>query len=203
MSLDHVFSRADAVTLHTPLTPQTRSLVNPQRLALMKPGAVLLNFARAAIVVEPAVLEALDAGRLAGYVTDFPTRLLKDHARVTALPHLGASTGEAEEKCAAMAADSIRTFLEDGNVRYSVNFPEVVMPRAQGYRIGIANANVPNMVGQITTRLAEAGLNIIDLLNKSRSDLAYTLVDVETPISAATFERIRAIEGVLSARLIN
>jgi D-3-phosphoglycerate dehydrogenase len=203
MSLDHVFSRVDAVTLHTPLTPQTRSLVNPQRLALMKPGAVLLNFARAAIVVESAVLEALDAGRLGGYVTDFPTRLLKDHARVIALPHLGASTGEAEEKCAAMVADSVRDFLEDGNIKHSVNFPEAVMPRAQGYRIGIANANVPNMVGQITTRLAEAGLNIVDLLNKSRGDLAYTLVDVETPISAATFERIHAIEGVLSARLIN
>jgi D-3-phosphoglycerate dehydrogenase len=203
MSLDHVFARADAVTLHTPLTPQTRSLVNPQRLGLMKQGAVLLNFARAGIVVETAVLEALDAGRLGAYVTDFPTRLLKDHARVTALPHLGASTGEAEEKCAAMVADSVRDFLEDGNIRHSVNFPEVFMSRAQGYRIGIANANLPNMVGQITTRLAEAGLNIVDLLNKSRSELAYTLVDVETPVPAETFERIRGIEGVLSARLIN
>jgi D-3-phosphoglycerate dehydrogenase len=184
MSLDHVFARADAVTLHTPLTPQTRSLVNPQRLGLMKQGALLLNFARAGIVVETAVLEALDAGKLGAYVTDFPTRLLKDHPRVTALPHLGASTGEAEEKCAAMVADSVRDFLEDGNIRHSVNFPEVVMPRAQGYRIGIANANVPNMVGQITTRLAEAGLNIVTC--STRASSPHTLVDVETPVPAET-----------------
>jgi D-3-phosphoglycerate dehydrogenase len=202
MSLDHVFARADAISLHVPLTPQTRALVNAQRLALMKPGAVLLNFARRAIVDEVAILSALDAGRLLAYVTDFPSRVLKDHARVTALPHLGASTSEAEEKCAAMVAGSIRDFLEDGNIRHSVNFPDVVMPRAQGYRIGIANANVPNMVGQITTRLAEAGLNIIDLINKSRGDLAYTVVDVETPIPEETFARIGAIEGVLSARLV-
>jgi D-3-phosphoglycerate dehydrogenase len=201
MSLDHVFARADAVTLHTPLTPQTRGLVNAQRLALMKPTGVLLNFARAPIVEETAMLAALDAGGLFAYVTDFPTRLLKDHPRVTALPHLGASTGEAEEKCAAMVAESLRLFLEEGSIRHAVNFPEVVMPRA-GYRIGIANANVPNMVGQITTRLAEAGLNIVDLLNKSRGDLAYTLVDVETPIPDATVAQIRAIEGVLAARPI-
>jgi D-3-phosphoglycerate dehydrogenase len=197
-----VFARADAISLHVPLTPQTRALVNAQRLALMNPGAVLLNFARRAIVDEAAILSALDAGRLLAYVTDFPSRVLKDHARVTALPHLGASTSEAEEKCAAMVAGSIRDFLEDGNIRHSVNFPEVVVPRAQGYRIGIANANVPNMVGQITTRLAEAGLNIIDLINKSRGDLAYTLVDVETPIPEETFARIGGIEGVLSARLV-
>jgi D-3-phosphoglycerate dehydrogenase len=202
MSLDHVFARADAVTLHMPLTPQTRGLVDAQRLALMRAGAVLLNFARAGIVDEDAVIAALDSGRLLAYVTDFPTRRLKDHAKVIALPHLGASTGEAEEKCAAMVADSVRDFLEDGNIRNSVNFPEVVMPRTAGYRICIANANVPNMVGQITTRLAEAGLNIIDLLNKSRGDVAYTLVDVESPIPAATFAQIRGIDGVLSARVI-
>jgi len=202
MSLDHVFARCDAVTLHTPLTQQTRSLVNAQRLALMRQGAVLLNFARAGIVDETALLAALETGKVGAYVTDFPTRQLKDHARVTALPHLGASTGEAEEKCAIMVADQLREFLEEGNIRRSVNFPEVVMPRSQGYRIGIANANVPNMVGQITTRLAEASLNIVDLINRSRGDLAYTLVDVETAIPPATFERVRAIDGVLSARLI-
>ena len=203
MSLDHLFARCDAVTLHTPLTQQTRSLVNAHRLALMRPGSVLLNFARAGIVDEGALLAALDTGRVGAYVTDFPTRQLKDHARVTALPHLGASTGEAEEKCAVMVADQLREFLEDGNIRRSINFPEVQMPRAQGYRIGIANANVPNMVGQITTRLAEAGLNIVDLINKSRGDVAYTLVDVETAVPQETFAQIRAIEGVLSARLID
>jgi D-3-phosphoglycerate dehydrogenase len=202
MSLDHLFARCDAVTLHTPLTSQTRALVNAQRLALMRPGSVLLNFARAGIVDETALLAALESGKLHAYVTDFPTRLLKNHPGVTALPHLGASTGEAEEKCAVMVADQLRVFLEEGNIRRSVNFPEVVMPRTQGYRIGIANANVPNMVGQITTRLAEAGLNIVDLINKSRGDLAYTLVDVETAIAPETFERIRGIDGVLSARLI-
>ena len=169
----------------------------------MRPGSVLLNFARAGIVDEGALLAALDTGRVGAYVTDFPTRQLKDHARVTALPHLGASTGEAEEKCAVMVADQLREFLEDGNIRRSINFPEVQMPRAQGYRIAIANANVPNMVGQITTRLAEAGLNIVDLINKSRGDVAYTLVDVETAVPQETFAQIRAIDGVLSARLID
>jgi D-3-phosphoglycerate dehydrogenase len=202
MSLDHLFSRADVVTLHVPLNAHTRRLVDAQRLSLMRPGGVLLNFARAGIVDEDAVAAALDSGRLSAYVTDFPTRALKDHPRVTALPHLGASTGEAEEKCAAMVADAVRDFLEEGNIRHSVNFPQVTMPRSSGHRIGIANANVPNMVGQITTRLAEAGLNIVDLLNRSRGDIAYTLVDVETPIPQETFEKIRAIEGVLSARIV-
>jgi D-3-phosphoglycerate dehydrogenase / 2-oxoglutarate reductase len=148
------------------------------------------------------VIEALDGGQLSAYVCDFPTVAVKNHPRVVALPHLGASTGEAEENCAIMVAETLRDFLENGNVRNSVNFPEAVLPRVGGHRVAIANANVPNMVGQITTSLAEARLNIDDLLNKSRADLAYTLIDTDAPMSAELLERLRAIPGVLSARLM-
>jgi D-3-phosphoglycerate dehydrogenase len=202
LSLDDLFARCDAITVHVPLNDATRGLVNEARLRLMPAGGVVLNFARAAIVDEAAILAALDRGHLATYVCDFPTRACKDHARVVALPHLGASTGEAEENCAVMVADTLRDFLENGNVRNSVNFPEAVLPRVGGNRLAIANDNVPNMVGQISTCLAEAGLNIADLLNKSRGDLAYTLIDTETPIPAGTLDRLRAIPGVLSARTV-
>jgi D-3-phosphoglycerate dehydrogenase len=168
----------------------------------MPKGAAVMNFARAGIVEETAVLDALDAGHLHAYVCDFPSPANRHHPRVVALPHLGASTGEAEENCAVMVAETLRDFLENGNVRHSVNFPESVLPRIGGSRLVIANDNVPNMVGQISTCLAEAGLNIADLLNKSRGDLAYTLIDVDAPVGGALIERIRAITGVLSARLV-
>jgi D-3-phosphoglycerate dehydrogenase len=168
----------------------------------MPPGGVILNFARAGIVDENAVLAALDSGRLAAYVCDFPSAAIKDHPRVVALPHLGASTGEAEDNCAVMAAETLRDFLENGNIRNSVNFPEAVLPKAGGCRIGISNDNVPNMVGQISTCLAAAQLNIADLLNKSRGELAYTLIDTETQINAEILAQIKAIPGVLAARLI-
>jgi D-3-phosphoglycerate dehydrogenase len=202
LSLDDLFSRADMVTVHVPLNDATRALVNEARLRLMRPGSVVLNFARAPIVDEAAVLAALDRGALATYVCDFPTAASKNHPRVVALPHLGASTGEAEENCAMMVADTLRDFLENGNIRNSVNFPESVLPRIGGYRIGIANDNVPNMVGQISTCLADAKLNIADLLNKSRGDLAYTLIDTDAEIPEQVLARIRAIPGVLSARLV-
>lgn len=202
LSLDELIARSDAVTVHVPLTEKTRNLLNGARLRLLRRDTVLLNFARDGILDEDAVLAALDEGRLLAYVCDFPKRRLIGRPRVVLLPHLGASTREAEENCAVMVADQLRDFLENGNIRNAVNFPEVVMPRLEGYRLGIANANVPNMVGQITTFLAQAGLNIIDLLNKSRGEVAYTLVDVEAPVPPETFERIRAIDGVLSARLI-
>ncbi len=202
LSLDDLFARCDAVTVHVPLNDATRGFVNDARLRLMRPGGVVLNFARAAIVDESAILAALDRGHLATYVCDFPTRACKDHAKVVALPHLGASTGEAEENCAVMVADTLRDFLENGNVRNSVNFPEAVLPRVGDNRLAISNDNVPNMVGQISTCLADAGLNIADLLNKSRGDIAYTLIDTDAPIPADVLAKLRAIPGVLAARTL-
>jgi D-3-phosphoglycerate dehydrogenase / 2-oxoglutarate reductase len=202
MSLDDLFSRAQVVTVHVPLGEATRALVNADRLAMMKPGGVLLNFARAQVVDEAAVLAALESGRLARYVTDFPSAALKGHPKVIALPHLGASTREAEENCAIMVAENLRDFLENGNIRHAVNFPDAMLPRIEGTRVAIANANVPNMVGQISTALASAGLNISDLLNKSRGDLAYTLADVDGKIPEEALAQIGGIEGVLSMRVI-
>jgi D-3-phosphoglycerate dehydrogenase / 2-oxoglutarate reductase len=203
LSLDDLCARADLISLHVPLIDATRGLVNPARIRVMKDRAVLLNFSRAPIVDEPAVLAALDSGKLAAYVCDFPTRLNKDHPQVVALPHLGASTYEAEENCAIMVADTVRDYLENGNVRNSVNFPEALMPRVPGtFRLAIANENVPNMVGQISTCLANARLNIADLLNKSRGGLAYTVIDTDAPIAEAVLAELRAISGVLSARIV-
>jgi D-3-phosphoglycerate dehydrogenase len=202
-SLEDLCARADAVTVHVPLNAATTGLVNGARLQLMKAQSILLNFARAQIVAETAVLAALDAGRLHAYVCDFPNAALKSHPRVVALPHLGASTAEAEDNSAVMVAEQLRDFLENGNIRNSVNYPEAVLARVPNTtRLAIANSNVPNMVGQISTCLAGAGLNIADLLNKSRGEYAYTLIDAEGVVSATLLERIRAIDGVLSARVI-
>jgi D-3-phosphoglycerate dehydrogenase len=203
LSLEDLFARADAISVHVPLNNHTRALVNPARLALMGPDGILLNFARAGIVDDEAVIAALEHKRLHAYVCDFPTAALKDHPQVITLPHLGASTGEAEENCAVMVAEQVRDFLEHGNIRNSVNYPEAVLPRAPGTtRLAIANRNVPNMVGQISTCLASAGINIAELLNKSRGEYAYTLIDAEGAVTAQTVDRIGAIEGVLSARLL-
>ena len=203
LSLEDLFARADAITVHVPLNEATRALVNPARLALMRDGGTILNFARAAIVDEAAVVAALDAGRLHAYVCDFPHCALKDHPRVITLPHLGASTSEAEENCAIMVAEQVRDFLENGNIRNSVNYPDTILPRVPNTtRLGVANRNVPNMVGQISTALAAHGINIADLLNKSRGDYAYTLIDADGALGAGLLEEIRAIDGVLSARLL-
>ena len=199
-SLEQLFQNADAVTCHVPLMEATKDLVNADRLALMKSGSILINFARGRVADNEAVLAALDSGKLHAYVCDFPTPELIAHPKVVALPHLGASTGEAEENCAVMVAENIKDYLENGNIRFSVNFPECRLPRMDAYRITIANANVPNMVGQISTCLADAGLNIEDLLNKSMGALAYTIVDVNGPISDATRQQIRSIDGVLTLR---
>jgi D-3-phosphoglycerate dehydrogenase len=203
LSLDDLFARADAITVHVPLNDQTKKLVNEGRLKLMKKTGIILNFARAAIADDQAIVAALDAGRLHSYVCDFPNNVLKDHAKVVALPHLGASTGEAEENCAVMVAEQLRDFLENGNIRNSVNYPESVMPRTQNTtRIVVANSNVPNMVGQISTCLATARINIADLLNKSRGEYAYTLIDTDGTVDAEILQKIRGIEGVLSARIV-
>ena len=203
LSLEDLFARADAISVHVPLTDATHGLVNAARLALMKPDGTLLNFARAAIVDEAAVIAALEARRLHAYVCDFPSVALKDHSQVVTLPHLGASTGEAEENCAVMVAEQVRDFLENGNIRNSVNYPEAVLPRVPNTtRVAIANSNVPNMVGQISTCLAGARLNIADLLNKSRGGYAYTLIDTDGVVAPEVLARIGAIEGVLSARIL-
>jgi D-3-phosphoglycerate dehydrogenase len=201
-SVDALLAKSDFVTCHVPLVDATRNLVNADRLQLMRENAVLLNFSRSGIIDDQAAVAALDAGRLYAYVCDFPSNLLKDHSRVVTLPHLGASTREAEENCAVMVADQVRDYLEEGTVRNSVNFPEVIMPRNGGYRMAVVNANVPNMLGQISTDLANADLNIIDMLNKSRGDLAYTLVDVEKPIPQAVVDEIAGIDGVLAVRTL-
>ena len=201
-SVDELLRGADFVTFHVPLTDATRHLINAQRLKLMKDGAVILNFARAGIVDDEAVAAALQAGKLYGYVCDFPTNLLKNHPRVVALPHLGASTAEAEDNCAIMVAEQVRDFLENGNIRNAVNFPDVVVPRESAYRLIVANANVPNMLGQISEALGEANLNIHDMVNRSRGDHAYTVVDLDNPVPEAVRQRVAAIAGVLMARTV-
>ncbi len=201
-SVAEVLKNADFVTLHVPLVAATRDLVNVENLKLMRPAAVLLNFSREGVVNERAVLAALSAKKLGWYVCDFPGAAINGHAQVIALPHLGASTREAEENCAIMVAEQLRDYLEHGNVANAVNFPAVNMARESAYRVAIANSNVPNMLGQISTAMAEAGLNIHNMVNKSRGDMAYTLVDVESPVSEAVLDTIRAIDGVLGVRYL-
>jgi D-3-phosphoglycerate dehydrogenase len=177
-------------------------MLNAERIKMMPKNAVILNFSRNGIINDEDVVAALDDGHLYGYVCDFPSNLLKDHPRCITLPHLGASTREAEENCAIMVADQVSDYLENGNIKNSVNFPEIDLPRNGGYRIAVVNSNVPNMLGQISTDLAAAGLNIIDMLNKSRDDIAVTLLDVEAAPDQATLEKIEATDGVLSVRCL-
>ncbi len=201
-SVAEVLKNADFVSLHVPLLPATRDLVNAGNVGLMKPGAVLLNFSREGVVDETAVIEALNTNKLGRYVCDFPSAVLSGQPRVIALPHLGASTAEAEENCALMVAEQLRDYLEHGNVQNAVNFPNLAMPRESAFRVAIANANVPNMLGQISTAMAQAGLNIHTMVNKSRADMAYTLVDVDSPVPPATIASIAAIAGVLAVRYL-
>ena len=202
VSIDDLVKRCDFISLHVPLLPATKDLINGDRVKLMKKGCILLNFARDGIVNEKAVLDGLNDGRLHAYVCDFPSNLLRHHPRFVALPHLGASTEEAEENCAIMVADQVRDYLENGNILNSVNFPNISMPRESGFRLAIANANVPNMLGQISTALAGAGLNIHNMVNKSRGDLAFTLVDVECAVPQAVIDQLTAIGGVLRVRYL-
>jgi D-3-phosphoglycerate dehydrogenase / 2-oxoglutarate reductase len=201
-SVDDLVKHADFISMHTPLVPATKDLINAERIKLMKKGCVLLNFARDGIVSEQAVLDGLNEGKLHAYVCDFPSNLLRQHPRFVALPHLGASTEEAEENCAIMVAEQVADYLDNGNILNAVNFPNVSMPRESGYRLAIANANVPNMLGQISTALAGAGLNIHNMVNKSKGDLAYTLVDVDGGVPEAVIAQLAAIEGVLRVRYL-
>jgi len=202
-SIDELVSKVDFITFHVPLIEATEKMINAERLKLMKERVVILNFARNGIVDDAAVCDAIDTGKVYAYVCDFPSNLLKQHERVITLPHLGASTAEAEENCAVMVADQVREYLENGNIRNAVNFPEVVVPRSEGtWRLAVANANVPNMLGQISSDLADAGLNIIDMVNRSRGEVAYTVVDVDKEIPAAVVDEIQATEGVLAVRVL-
>jgi D-3-phosphoglycerate dehydrogenase len=201
-SIEDLLKQSDFVTLHLPLSDRTRHLINAERLAAMKPGAALLNFARDAIVDDAAVANALRNGTLKHFLCDFPSPALIGLPNVAALPHLGASTEEAEENCAVMVVDQVREYLENGAITNAVNFPDVEMSRESPYRVAIANANVPNMLGQISTAMARAGLNIHNMVNKSRGEMAYTLVDVDSAIDAAIIQSIAAIAGVLSVRAI-
>jgi D-3-phosphoglycerate dehydrogenase len=201
-SVADVLKNAQFVSIHVPLLDSTRHMVNADNIGLLKADAVLLNFSREGVVDDKAVAQALTARQLGWYMCDFPNPAILGHARAVALPHLGASTREAEENCAVMVADQLRDFLEHGNVANAVNFPQVSMARESAWRLAIANANVPNMVGQISTAMAQAGLNIHNMVNKSRGDMAYTLVDVDSPVPDAVLATLRGIDGVLAVRYL-
>jgi len=201
-SIEELVKHSDFISLHLPLLPATKNLINAERVKIMKKGSVLLNFAREGIVDTQAVIDGLNANRLQAYICDFPTNLLRQHPRAVAIPHLGASTEEAEENCAVMVADQVADYLQNGNILNSVNFPNIAMPRGSRFRLAIANANVPNMLGQISTALACAGLNINNMMNKSRGELAFTLVDVETEVPQPVIDQLAAIQGVLRVRYL-
>jgi D-3-phosphoglycerate dehydrogenase len=201
-SVNDVLKKSQFVTLHVPLVEATRHLVNEANIGLMRPGSVLLNFSREGVVSDSAVLDSLEARHLGQYICDFPSAALHGQPQVVALPHLGASTREAEENCAVMVVDQLRDYLENGNISNAVNFPQVSMPRESAFRIAIANANVPNMLGQISTAMAQAGLNIHNMVNKSRGGMAYTLVDADSPVTPEVLAGIAAIQGVLAVRYL-
>ena len=203
-SLDAMLPEVDFISFHVPLIDVTKNMLNAERIKLMKKGTTVLNFARGGIIDDKAMAEALTSGDLYGYVNDFANNTLKDVPNVVTLPHLGASTQDAEDNCAMIVSENVRDYLENGNIRLSVNFPEVNMPLApDSYRITIANSNEPNMLGQISSSLADAGLNIVDMVNKSKGDLAYTIVDVNDSISAQVVETLSAIDGVLAVRALS
>lgn len=201
-SIEDMLKHSDFVTLHVPLLDTTRNLIDEKRVAVMKAGAVLLNFSRDAIVNEDAVIAGLASKHLRGYVCDFPSNKSLSNDKIIALPHLGASTEEAEENCAVMVAEQLRDYLEHGNITNTVNFPNVSMPRESAFRVAIANSNVPNMLGQISTALAKASINIHNMTNKSRGEMAYTLVDTDTALPETLIAQIAAIPGVLVVRAL-
>ena len=201
-SIEELLKEADFVTFHVPLIDATLDLLNAERITTMKDGAVILNFARHGIVNDDAALAALESGKLNAYVCDFPAEKLKRNERVITLPHLGASTAEAEENCAIMVAEQLKDFLENGNVINSVNYPVVKLPRGGKSRVALTHKNMPDMIAKISTVVGEAGFNIHHLRNESKNDLAYTLMDIESEIGDDLIEKFAAIEGVLKARLV-
>jgi len=201
-SLDMLLAQSDYITLHVPLMDQTKGMLNRDKFALMKKGVRIVNLARGGLVKNADLLEAMKAGTVGCYVTDFPDDDLLDVPNVIPIPHLGASTPEAEDNCAVMAVEQVRDFLENGNVKNAVNFPACALPVMGRNRIVVANANVPNMVGQITTVLAADKINIADMMNKSAGELAYNIIDIDGNVAEAQVEKLRKIEGVITARLI-
>lgn len=201
-SADELIKEADFITFHVPLIDATKNLLNAERIATMKDGAVVLNFARDGIVDDAAVLAAIDSGKIGAYVSDFPAENLKGNKKVITLPHLGASTAEAEENCAIMVANQLKDFMVNGNIKNSVNFPDLKLAKLGAARLAIANKNMPDMLGQISHDLGQAGANILHMSNESKNGLAYTLIDLETAVSDDVLSQISAIEGVLDARQI-
>ncbi|HWP52202.1 MAG TPA: phosphoglycerate dehydrogenase [Clostridia bacterium] len=202
-NLSEIFANCDYITLHLPLSDKTRSMVGTAELAAMKPGSVLLNFARGGLVDDAGLVNALESGHLRHYVTDFPNDTVLGVKGVIATPHLGASTPESEENCAQMAAQQLRSYLEDGNIINSVNLPYCEMPRTGGYRVAVINRNIKNMVGQMTAVLAEAGHNIEHMVNSSRGEWAYTMLDLASQPDAACLEKLCAIKGVIKVRVLS
>ncbi len=196
-NLTSLIARSDYVTLHLPVLENTRNLIDRKIINYFKTGAVLLNYSRDALVDDSAVLDGLNAGRLSCYVTDFPTPALLGHPRAVLMPHIGASTDEAEDNCAVMAVDQLRDFLENGNIRNAVNFPSLHLERSSGTRLAIVNQNVPGMLGQILSILAARNINVMDMLNKSKGDIAYNLIDVEAQLSDDTLADIQTIHHVI------
>jgi len=201
-SLSSLFSRCDFISLHLPVLDATRGLINAELLNIVKPDTCLLNFARQEIVDAEAVLDALENGNLRKYITDFPSPDLIKRDDVILMPHIGASTEEAEDNCAIMAADQLRDFLEHGNIRNSVNFPPLKLEPVDGFRLAITNENVPKILGSILNILADENINVMDMLNKSRDDIAYNLIDLCSEPSASVLEQMCSLEGVLNVRLI-
>ncbi|MDR3298840.1 MAG: 3-phosphoglycerate dehydrogenase [Candidatus Accumulibacter sp.] len=201
-SVDELLKPSDFVSLHVPLLPSTRNLINAERVKIMKKGSVLLNFSRDGIVDTQAVIDGIDAGLLQSYLCDFPGNALHQHPRAIALPHLGASTEEAEENCAIMVAEQVADYLQNGSIRNSVNFPNIALPRGSDFRLAIASVNAPDLFGQISTALAGVSLNINTMVNKSRGDLAFTLVDVETKVTPPVIDALKAVPGVLRVRYL-
>ena len=199
---EELFREADFVTFHVPLIDATRNLLNAESLATMKDGSVILNFAREGIVDDSAVLAAIESGKIHAYVNDFPSNEVKGHKGVYTLPHLGASTGEAEDNCAVMIAHQLKDFLNNGNIKNSVNFPNIKLARQGDYRLAISNSNSPDMLAKISGELGESAVNILHMANESRGALAYTLIDVDSKPDDTIIDKIANIDGVMSVRLI-
>ena len=201
-SLDTLLKESDYITLHVPAIDATRGMINSESISRMKSGVKLLNFARKEIVNADDIITALDAGKMGCYVTDFPTVELIGHPKVLAMPHIGASTGEAEDNCAVMAADQLIDFLENGNIKNSVNFPDTSMSRGSDFRLTFSNSNVPNVLSMVLSQISATGANVIDLVNQSRNEVAYNIMDIDQPVTDELLDTILSLDGVIRARRV-